>query len=65
MTTMMLEIPDALKPMFEPLRALVAETQAQVERGRALGREAQYEAFEGRLVDKLAAVERGAHQTRL
>lgn len=65
MTTMMLEIPDALKPMFEPLRALVAETQAQVERGRALGREAQYEAFEGRLVDKLAAVERGAHQSTL
>jgi hypothetical protein len=62
---MMLEIEDALKPMFEPLRDLLRETRAQVERGRALGREAQYESFEGRLVEKLAAVERGAHQATL
>lgn len=65
MATMMLEIPDALKPMLEPLRDLLAEVQAQVDRGRALGREAQYELFEARLVDKLAAVERCAHETTL
>jgi len=60
----MLEIPDTLKPMFEPLRELLAETQAQVDRGRALGREAQYESFEGRLADKMAAVERATHGRR-
>ena len=65
MATMMLEIPDTLKPMFEPLRDLLKETEAQVERGRMLGREAEYESFEGRLVEKLAAVERGSHQATL
>lgn len=65
MATMMLEIPDALKPMLEPLRDLLKEAQAQVDRGRALGREVQYESFEGRLVEKLAAVERGSHQATL
>ena len=65
MATMMLEIPETLKPMFEPLRDLVAEVQAQVDRGRALGREAQYGSFEGRLVEKLAAVERGGHEASL
>jgi hypothetical protein len=63
--TIMLEIPDTLKPMFEPLRELLAETQAQVDRGRALGREAQYESFEGRLADKMAAVERATHGSAL
>jgi hypothetical protein len=63
--TMMLEIPDALKSMFEAMRELLTEAQSQVERGRTLGREAQYEAFEGRLAEKLAAVERGAHEAAL
>ncbi|HEY3818875.1 MAG TPA: hypothetical protein VGL81_17005 [Polyangiaceae bacterium] len=62
---MVLEIEDALKPMLEPLRDLLKETRAQVERGRSLRREAQYESFEGLLVEKLAAVERGAHQATL
>jgi hypothetical protein len=62
---MMLEIEDALKPMFEPVRELLAEARAQIERGRALGRDAQYESFEGRLADKLASVERGAHEATL
>ena len=53
MATMMLEIPDALKSMFEPLRDLLRETEAQVDRGHALGREAEYESFEGRLVGML------------
>lgn len=65
MATMMLEIPDGLKPMYEPMRDLLAAAEAQVERGRVAGREAQYESFEGRLVDKLAAVERGAHESAL
>lgn len=65
MATRMLEIEDALKPMFEPLRELLAEVRAQVERGRALTREGPYESFEGRLTDKLASVERGAHQATL
>jgi hypothetical protein len=38
--TMMLEIPDALKPMWEPLRDLLAGVQAQVDRERSLGRDA-------------------------
>jgi hypothetical protein len=62
---MMLEIPETLKTIVEPLRELIAEAQAQVDRGRALGREAQYESFEGRVVDKIAAVERGAHEAAL
>jgi hypothetical protein len=44
---------------------LVAEARLQVERGQALGREERYESFEGRLTDRLAAVERGAHQATL
>lgn len=63
--TMMLEIPDALKPMLEPLRALVTEVVAQVERSRTLGREAKYEAFEQKLMERTAAVERGAHEVTL
>lgn len=55
----------ALKPMIEPLRELVAATQAEVERGHALGREVKYEAFEGNLTERLAAVERGAHESSL
>ena len=65
MATMMLEIEDALKPMFEPLRELLAEARTQVERGRALSREGRYESFEGRLIDRLASVERGAHEATL
>ena len=34
---MMLEIDGALKPMFGPLRDLLAEAMAQVERGRSWG----------------------------
>lgn len=65
MATMMLEIPEALKPMIEPLRDLLAEAMAQVERARVLGREAQYESFEGGLVEKTGAVERAAHEATL
>jgi hypothetical protein len=63
--TIMLEIPETLKPMLRPLRELLAEAQAQVERGGAVGREAQYERFEERLIEKLGAVERGAHEAAL
>ena len=62
---MMLEIPATLKEMYGPLREFVREVQAQVERGRTLGREVQYESFEGRLTEKLAVVERGAHAAAL
>jgi hypothetical protein len=62
---MMLEIPETLKPMMEPMRALIAEAQAQVERGGQRGGNAMYESFEGRLTEKLAAVERGAHEAGL
>jgi len=61
----MLEMPETLKPMLQPLRELIAEAQAQVERASVLGREAQYESFEQRLADKAGAVERGAHQAAL
>jgi hypothetical protein len=62
---MMLEIPETLKTIVQPLRDLIAEARAQIERGRASGREAQYESFEGRLVAKMAAVERAAHEAAL
>jgi hypothetical protein len=62
---MMLEIPETLKPMLGPLRDLVSEVEAQVGRGRALGREVRYESFEARLVERLAAVERGGHEATL
>ena len=62
---MMIEIPDALKPMFEPLRELVVTTAEQVDRCNALGRQPKYEAFEGEVAAKLAAVERGAHEAAL
>ena len=65
MTTMMLEIPDALKTMLEPLRELLSEVQAQVEESRVPGRQVKYEAFELRLADKVGAVERGGHQAAL
>jgi len=61
---MMLEIPDALKGMVPALEAVVAEARAQVESGRTGGPVA-YEAFEGRLREKVAAVERGAHEAVL
>jgi len=63
--TMMLAIPEALKSMFEPLRAVVSEARRQVERGRALGRAPEYEAFEDRLASALGAVERAAHRAGL
>jgi hypothetical protein len=65
LNTMMLEIPEALKPMLGPLRELVSEVQAQVERSRRPGGEARYEAFEHRLTERTAAVERGAHEVTL
>ena len=65
MTTMMLEIPDALKPMLEPLRELVAAVRTQVEQSRTPGHQAKYEGFEARLADRLGAVERGGHQAAL
>jgi hypothetical protein len=51
--------------MLEPLRELVSEVQAQVERSRTPGREATYESFEQRLMARTAAVERGAHEATL
>lgn len=65
MATMMLEIPETLKPMLEPLRELIAETQAQIARAKAPGHALQYEAFEQRLAEKTGAVERSAHQATL
>ena len=62
---MMIEIPDALKTMFEPLRDLVVTTTEQIERCKALSREPKYEVFEGEVAAKLAAVERGAHEATL
>jgi hypothetical protein len=62
--TMMLEIPDALKGMVPTLKALVDEAQAQVESGRT-GGPVDYEAFERRLREKVAAVERSAHEAAL
>ena len=61
---MVLEIPDGLKRLEAPMRELFAELTRQigrVERGVA----ANYEEFEGRLAERLAAVERGAHAATL
>jgi hypothetical protein len=63
-TTMMLEIPETLKGMVPALEAVVAEARAQVESGRT-GGPVDYEAFEGRLREKVAAVERSVHDVAL
>lgn len=64
MTTMMLEIPAALKSMFVPLKELISCTEDQIEKVRGRG-QAQYESFEQRLAETTAAVERSAHQATL
>lgn len=64
MATMMLEIPDALKGMVPALEAVVAEARAQLESGRT-GGPVDYEAFERRLREKVAAVERDVHGAAL
>jgi hypothetical protein len=61
----MLEIPEQLKSMFAPLQKLLVDVDAQVSRGQASSREAQYERFEVRLTERLAEVERAAHEATL
>jgi hypothetical protein len=61
---MMLEMPDALKGMVPVLKELVLEAHAQIESGRT-GGPINYETFEGRLREKVAAVERSVHEATL
>src|SRR5688572_28162243 len=61
----MLEIPEQLKSMFAPLQKLLVEVDAQVSRGRGSGRDSQYERFEVQLTERLAEVERAAHEVTL
>lgn len=65
MTTIMLEVPNALKGMMPALQELVKETARQVARGAALSPQASYDEFEGRLRERVAAVESAAHEAAL
>lgn len=64
MATIMLEIPDELKVLEKPLGELVKETAAQVSRGQK-GQRVEFEQFESRLSERMAAVERAAQQAAL
>lgn len=57
---MMLEIPDELKGMQEPLQALVDAASDQIDRARR-GRRIDSERFERVAAERVAAVERGIH----
>lgn len=65
MTTMMLEIPGALKSMVPALKDLVKEIARQVARGEALSPLAGYAEFEATLRERTAAVESAAHEVAL
>jgi hypothetical protein len=64
-TTMMLEVPAALKGMLPALEELVRETARQVARGAALSPLAGYDEFEQKLRERAAAVESAAHELAL
>lgn len=64
MTTMMLEIPDVLKSMCTPLKELIASAAKLIEKARG-GGEVQYESFEATIAEKVATVERSAHEATL
>ena len=60
MAKMMLEIPEELKGMQEPLQALMDEASKQIDRARR-GRRMDYERFESLVAERVAAVDRGIH----
>ena len=64
MTKIVLEIPESLKGLEQPLRALLSECSAGVEQARS-GRRVDYESYEGRLARAVAAVECAAHAATL
>lgn len=64
MSKIMVEIPEELKCMKKPLEQLLQEAKKQVARGRR-GQRVAYEKFEGRLADRVAAVERAGHEAAL
>lgn len=64
MTQSIIEIPDGLKVLQQPLEALIELVRGQVERGRQ-GARVAYGQFCKRLVDAVEAIERAAHAPAL
>jgi len=65
MATILVEIPDVLKPILEPsIQAYVAEVARQVREGEGR-RRVDYAGFERQLAEKTAAMERAGHQAAL
>ena len=65
MATIVIEIPDALKPIVEPsMRAYVDAVEQQVRAGEAR-RRVDYAGFEVKLAEATAAMERAGHQAAL
>jgi hypothetical protein len=63
-TTIVLEVPEDLKGLETPLRALVAEADRRLDDARQ-GRRVDYELFEQRVVERLGEVERTVHAATL
>jgi len=63
-TKIVVEIPAELKPMVEPIRAVIDRVSAQVARSRRAHR-VGYEGFEGEVASMLGAVECAAHAVAL
>lgn len=64
MLKIVLEVPEDLKSLEVPLRAMVAEAERRLQDGRQ-GRRVDYELFEQRLSERLAEVERTVHGATL
>jgi len=62
--TIMLEIPSDLKPVVEPILALIVAASDQLARCRG-GQRADYERFEGEVAERTGAIERAVHQAAL
>jgi hypothetical protein len=58
-----IEIPDKLKDLASPLRALIDAVERQVDRSR--GQRPEYARFERELADVTSAIERAGHQVTL
>ena len=63
MTPIVIEIPENLKDLVSPLRALIDTVERQA--GRSRGQRPEYARFERELADVTSAVERAGHQVAL
>jgi len=63
--TTVLEVPEELKAMVQPIRDLIAAAERMVTKARSGAARVDYEDFERLLAERVAAVERSAHQGTL